>query len=83
MMLCVEIVSIAIVHVNTPTLLVFIELVQVACKSDNHILEKKLTYFASTGTKPDMRDIEEALLQAVRSGADDNIAPLILAGARR
>ena len=54
-----------------------------ACKSDNHILEKKLTFFANTGTKPDMRDIEEALLQAVLSGADDNIAPLILAGARR
>ena len=30
-----------------------------------------------------MRDIEEALLQAVLNEAVENIAPLILAGARR
>ena len=47
------------------------------------MLEKRLTYFANSSTKPEMRDIEEALLQAVLCGADDNIAPLVLAGARR
>ena len=47
------------------------------------MLEKKLSQFGSNSMKLVPVDVEEALLQAVLSGADDAIAPLILAGARR
>jgi serine/threonine protein kinase/Leucine-rich repeat (LRR) protein len=64
-------------------LLVCVDLVHAAGRTDNHAIEKRLTFFANSGIKPEMRDLEEALLQAVLCGASDNIAPLILAGARR
>ncbi len=47
------------------------------------MLEKHLIHFGTNSIKLNIVDIEEALLQAVLSGADDAIAPLILAGARR
>ena len=47
------------------------------------MLEKRLTTFATNSNKPITKDIEEALLQAILSGADEAISPLILAGARR
>ena len=43
------------------------------------MLEKRL----NSGPKPEVRDIEEALLTAIQSGHDDCTPPLIVAGARR
>ena len=62
---------------------IYIELVTLATKPDHHSIERRLTYFANTNSKPERRDLEEALLQAVLNGAEDTISPLILAGARR
>ena len=46
---------------------------------DVRMLEKRL----NAGPKPELRDIEEALLTAIQSGHDDCTPPLIVAGARR
>lgn len=43
----------------------------------------KLLLFTSNNKTFELRDIEEALLQAVLVGANDAIASLITAGARR
>ena len=61
----------------------FIEIVYLSERNEVRMLEKRLTVFATNSNKPITKDIEEALLQAVLSGADEAISPLILAGARR
>ena len=60
-----------------------IEIPYFARRNDIKMLEKHLIYFSANSMKLNTVDIEEALLQAILSGADDAIAPLILAGARR
>ena len=61
----------------------FVEIVYLSERNEVRMLEKRLTTFATNSNKPITKDIEEALLQAVLSGADEAISPLILAGARR
>lgn len=61
----------------------FLEIPYLARKNDVKQLEKHLLNFAGSSKRIITVDIEEALLQAILAGADDAIAPLILAGARR
>lgn len=56
-----------------------LELVLLAEKGTVKEIEKRL----KNGPKPEMRDIEEAMLMAVRKGNDDCVPLLVVAGARR
>ena len=58
------------------------EIVSLAAKGDVHKLEKRLSA-SSHHRHFEMRDLEEALLTAIRNGNDDVIPLLIVSGARR